>query len=504
MKNKIRRWLTQVTAAMAPFAPQQGKYLHRRRPISRVSLVIAKKKNISIPPKDQTVTTNFIRKGRKNMVIRLFRRHIILACVVILAAVIAVTMAVNFSHGQESTSENPAVVSATASGSTAKNSTPQSAASTASSAAAAMVPANSSKEMRAVWVPYLSLNMSNETDKSEQAFLKKFNAIVNTAKSCGMNALVVQVRPFGDALYPSSYFPWSHIVSGTQGSNPGYDPLKDMVAACHKSGLKIHAWVNPLRIQVSGSPSILAVNNPYYKFRSVSSKADYVGEFQNGSYYNPAYEEVRRLVADGVKEIAQKYDVDGIQFDDYFYPTQDASFDKKAYDTYCTEAKKAGTPLSLSDWRRANINALVSLVYREVKSVKSNLPFGIAPQGNAQNDMNMGADVYSWCSAKGYVDYICPQLYYNFQNPTLPFNRAADTWKNLVKNKEIKLYFGLAVYKAGSSADSGTWKSSSSILASQIQYGRDAACDGFMLYSCDYLTGSQTKQEVQNVIKLLN
>ena len=436
------------------------------------------------------------------MVIRLFRRHVILACVVILAAVVAVTMSVNFRHGQaasdvsvpagaKNSAEAAAVVSSTA---------------TRSGTLSAVKPAqaNASTEMRAVWVPYLSLDMSNESDKSEKAFQKKFSSIISTAKSCGMNALVVQVRPFGDALYPSAYFPWSHIVSGTQGGNPGYDPLKDMVAACHGAGLKIHAWVNPLRIRASGVPSILAPGNLYYQFRSNASKTDYVVDVSNNSYYNPAYDEVRRLIADGVKEIAKNYDVDGIQFDDYFYPTQETSFDAKAYAAYCTQAKKSGTSLSLADWRRANINSLVSLVYRGIKSVKPNLPFGIAPQGNTQNDMNMGADVYSWCSAKGYVDYICPQLYYNFQNPTLPFNQAADEWKQMVKSSGIKLYFGLAVYKAGSNADNGTWKGSSSILASQVRYGRDTSCDGFMFYSCDYLTGDQTKQEVQNVIKLLN
>lgn len=440
------------------------------------------------------------------MVIRLFSRHIILACFSLLAIVIIITMAVNFNRGESTpvnTIQSSNKLSSIAADSKGNDSHNQSS-SAVESQQAAVVSAGSAKEMRAVWVPYLSLNMSRENDKSEQAFMKKFNKIIDTAKSCGMNTLIVQVRPFGDALYQSSYFPWSHIVSGTQGNNPGYDPLKDMVTACHQAGLKIHAWINPLRIQVSGSPSILATDNPYYKFRSNASKTDYVVEFQNGIYYNAAYDEVRQLIADGVKEIAQKYDVDGIQFDDYFYPTQDASFDKNAYNVYCGDAKKTGTPLALADWRRGNINALVTLVYREIKSVKKDLPFGIAPQGNAQNDMNMGADVYSWCSAQGYVDYICPQLYYNFVNPTLPFNTAADSWKNIVKNKNIKLYLGLAAYKAGSDADSGTWKSSSSILASQIQYGRKSSCDGFMFYSCDYLTGDQTKQEIQNVIKLLN
>lgn len=433
------------------------------------------------------------------MVIRLLRRHVVLACMVVLAVVIGATMAANYGQGgRAAATSQPAKVS---SGTVVV--LPAKVLTVSSSASTAQKPKAGSTEMRAVWVPYMSLNMSREKDKSEQAFQKKFDAIVASAKKCGLNTLVVQVRPFGDALYPSAYFPWSHIVSGTQGNNPGYDPLKNMVVSSHKAGLKIHAWVNPLRIQVSGTPSILAVANPYYKFRG-TSKADYAVDFQNGVYYNPAYEEVRKLVADGVKEIAQKYDVDGIQFDDYFYPTQDASFDKTAYENYCGTAKKNGTPLSLGDWRKANINNLVSLVYREIKSVKPNLPFGIAPQGNVENDLNMGADVYSWCASKGYIDYICPQLYYNFQNPTLPFNTAAEKWKNMVKTQNVKLYYGLAAYKAGSDADSGTWKNSSAILASQIQYGRRTDCDGFMLYSCDYLTAGQTKQEIESVMKLLN
>jgi uncharacterized lipoprotein YddW (UPF0748 family) len=429
---------------------------------------------------------------KKRMVIRLLRRHVILACVIILAAVIATTMLVNLSKEQKSVSSSNALQ--------INSESPMESAASNSSA----VQTSASVEMRAVWVPYLSLNMSNETDKSEQAFHKKFDSIVSTAKSCGMNTLIVQVRPFGDAFYQSDYFPWSHLLTGKQGVSPGYDALKYMVEASHKAGLKIHAWVNPLRIQTSGTPSILSENNPYYKFRSDNAKSDYVLDFQNGAYYNPAYQEVRQLVADGVKEIVQKYDVDGVQFDDYFYPTQEASFDQKSYTAYCNNAKKSGTPLSLGDWRRANISALVSLVYREVKSANPKVEFGIAPQGNIENDMNMGADVYSWCASKGYVDYICPQLYYNFQNPTLPFNTAADNWKNIVKNKNIKLYFGLAIYKAGSDADSGTWKTSSTIIANQIKYGRDSKCDGFMFYSCDYLTSDQAKQEVQNVIKLLN
>ncbi len=453
------------------------------------------------------------------MVIRLFDRHSVFMCVCILTVAIAITMVFNLFAKKDSVESGgvsrkeaseqavePFSKATEAKTSLLPNSSGAAVSKSGSSAVAAAPTGNvpaAAGEMRAVWVPFMSLDMSREADKSEKAFQKKFDAIVANAKKYNMNTLIVHVRPFGDSLYKSAYFPWSHVVGGTQGVNPGYDPLAYMVSASHKAGLKIHAWINPLRIQISTSPSILAQDNYYNKWKSDASKAGWVVESGSGKYYNPAYPQVRKLVADGAKEIAQNYSVDGIQFDDYFYPTQDASFDQAAYDSYCTSAKKSGVPLGLADWRRANVNAMVSLVYSEIKSVKPSVVFGIAPQGNVQNDMNMGADVTSWCTTQGYVDYICPQLYVNFENPVLPYDTAVQSWRKLVTNQNIKLYFGLAVYKAGSDADKGTWKKSNNILAQQVNTGRKTSCDGFMFYSCEYLDSTQTKDEVQNVMKTL-
>lgn len=423
---------------------------------------------------------------------KFLRRHAVLVSVCFLAIAVAITMVMNFLKPGVNSSD------LVQSGS----STGQSASIDSSSVVAVNV--NSGKEMRAVWVPIMSLDMSKETDKSQAAFQKKFDAIVSGTKAAGMNTLIVHVHPFGDALYKSDYFPWSHALAGTQGVDPGYDPLAYMVSAAHKAGLQIHAWMNPMRIQKSGTPSILAENNPYTVWKKDPAKAGWAVDLQSDKYYNPAYEQVRKLIADGAKEIAQKYDVDGIQFDDYFYPSTDAAFDKAAYDAYCASANKKGTALSLADWRRANINALVSLTYSEIKSVKPKVVFGISPQCNVENDMKIGADIASWCSTVGYVDYICPQLYVNFENPTLPFDTAVSQWRNLVTNKNIKFYIGLAVYKAGSDADSGTWKKSSDILSRQVELGRKTKCDGFMFYSWAYLDNTQTKVEIKNVMKLLN
>ena len=368
-----------------------------------------------------------------------------------------------------------------------------------------VTPTAADSEMKAVWVPYMSLDMSREADQSEAGFQKKFDEIVAGAKEKGMNALIVQVRPFGDALYDSELFPWSSILSGTQGVDPGYDPLEYMVSASHKAGLEIHAWVNPLRIQIKNSPSILSQDNPYNLWKDDPNKAGWTVDWgeTSGKYYNPAYEEVRRYITDGVLEIVKNYDVDGIQFDDYFYPTTSPEFDKDSYNAYCASAQKNGTPLSLLEWRKSNINALVSLIYQEIKAAKPHVVFGISPQGNVQNDENMGADVKTWCSTSGYLDYICPQLYVNFENAYLPFDEAAQTWRDMVTNSQVKLYYGIGLYKAGSDVDNGTWKNANDILARQVSLGRQLQGDGFIFYSYDYLNNPHTKQEVENVMKVL-
>ena len=359
------------------------------------------------------------------------------------------------------------------------------------------------EELRAVWVPFMTLDMSKADDQSEGAFREKFSTIIKGALDYSMNALIVHVHPFGDALYASEYYPWSHILTGTQGKDPGYDPLEIMVEMAHEAGLEIHAWMNPLRIQASSTPSALSQDNPAVLWKEDPEKSKWIVQTEDGIFYNPAYEGVRQYIAEGAAEIASKYAVDGIHFDDYFYPTEDEKFDAEEYAAYKKEVSSSGSPLSLQEWRCANINALVSLVYQKIKEANPAVIFGIAPQGNIQNDLNMGANVEVWCKAKGYVDYICPQLYVNFENKALPFETAAEEWEKMVTCEDVKLCLGLAVYKAGSDEDDGTWKNSSDILARQVSLGREMKCSGFMFYSWEYLSSEQTQEEVQNVMKIL-
>lgn len=364
-------------------------------------------------------------------------------------------------------------------------------------------PKKAEEELRAVWVPYMSLDMSG-TDYSEAAFKSKIDSIVINCKKHKLNAVIIHVRPCGDALYKSSYFPWSHILTGKQGKDPGYDPLEYIVKAFHDEDIEVHAWVNPLRIRMSNTPSEFSDDNPYMIWKNDGDKSNdnYIFTSGDNIYYNPAYSEVRRLIINGIREIVENYDIDAVHFDDYFYPEDDNDCDSASYGEYIKSLKKEEAPLSKAEWRKSNINSLISGVYSAIHSAKDDVEFGISPQCNTENDEKLSADIYSWGSVDGYVDYICPQIYVSNEHPVLPFNESADQWRKIVSNKNVKLYLGLGVYKAGTDKDSGTWLLSDDILKEQILYGRSISCNGFMLYSYDYLDSEAAKDEVANVMSV--
>lgn len=357
----------------------------------------------------------------------------------------------------------------------------------------------SDEEMRGVWVSYMELSMENESSKTQKAFEDKFTEIAQKCRESGFNTLIVQVRPFCDALYESSYFPWSHILTGTQGENSQYDALQIMCDICKENNLKIHAWINPYRVSSNETPKKLSDNNPYIKNSEIGIKTD------NGIFLDPSNKTAQQLISDGVKEIAENYDVDGIQFDDYFYPTEDESFDKKQYEAYIEKYGKENS-MSLDNWRMQNVNTLICKVYRTIKSVDSSVEFGISPQGNIGNNDGLYADVKSWCTCKGFVDYICPQIYFSLENPALTFEDCLDSWTSLDFDENVKLYVGLGGYKAGNGEyDEKTWLLSDSILADEYDILRNnKSVRGFMLYSYSCLEDDTSKKEINNLINALN
>lgn len=359
-------------------------------------------------------------------------------------------------------------------------------------------PNKAEKEMRGVWVSYIELDMQKETDKSEASFREKFKNIAINSKNAGFNTLIVQVRPFCDALYDSKFFPYSHILSGKQGVNPGYDALEVMCEVCSQLDLDIHAWVNPYRISTDSTPQALSETNPYMIDNEIGE------ETENGIFLNPANKMARNLIIDGVTEIVRNYDVDGIQFDDYFYPTQDSNFDDTEYADYVETVGEMNC-MSIDNWRLANVNTLICDTYRAIHKISDNVDFGISPQGNIDNNAKIYADVKTWCICKGFVDYICPQLYYSLDNPALTFEDSLTAWSNLDINKSVKLYVGLAGYKANSDADEGTWLYSNNILADEYKIAvNNEKVSGIMLYSYSALKDENAGTEIANLTKAMS
>ena len=356
----------------------------------------------------------------------------------------------------------------------------------------AAVPGTEEEALVGVWVPYFSLSTPENT---QEAFEANYLQIAQTAKEKGVNAMFVHVRPFSDALYPSATYPWSHILTGTQGQDPGFDPLQFMIDTTHDLGMEFHAWLNPLRVKTSETPASLADNNPYTVLSP--EYPQYFMEWEGGIYLNPAYPAVRAMIAQGAAEIAENYDVDGIHFDDYFYPSEDPSLDSAAYESYTQSVKN---PLPLLEWRAANINAMVAQVYESIKAVKEEVVFGISPQGNIANDEAMGADVKTWAAVPGYVDYLAPQLYFSFENEALGYLEALEEWAALPQHEGLKLYAGLALYKVGTDADGGTWLGRDDIIALQAEAALEAGYQGVILYSSDYLDADQTAQSVEKAM----
>ncbi|MEM1483352.1 family 10 glycosylhydrolase [Oscillospiraceae bacterium PP1C4] len=346
-----------------------------------------------------------------------------------------------------------------------------------------------SGEMRGVWMSYITLEPLVK-NKTKAQFTANIDAAFGKIADFGCNTVFVQVRPFADALYKSSYFPWSLYLTDTEGQNPGYDPLAIMCGLADAHGLRIEAWINPYRVRTSKEP--MSADNQAKKW--LDSGNDSVIEWNGGIYYNPGSEQARKLIVNGVKEIVSNYNVDGIHFDDYFYPTTDMSFDKATY-------KASGSGKTQADWRRENVNILVRDVYAAVKSINSSCVFGISPQGNTKNNYDgQFIDCAKWLSNSGYVDYICPQIYYGYDNSTNPYSATVSKWNSMIKTSGIKLYVGVAAYKLGLTDEwagegKNEWLDTNDILANMVVTAREAShYGGVAFYSYESLFAQNTSQ----------
>ncbi len=374
-------------------------------------------------------------------------------------------------------------------------------------------------ELRAAWISYLEFTKSKNYTETE--FKTYIDTMFDNCVSMNMNAVVVQVRPFSDAMYDSKYFPWSYYASGEQGKALSYDPLEYMIESAHARNLAFHAWINPYRITLGNTDiTTLSTDNPARIWRENSATKRNVLTYGKNIYYNPAIKEVQNLIVNGVKEIVQNYDVDGIHFDDYFYPNlgtkYTSNFDATEYKAYVSECEASGTTAkTIVEWRRGNVNSLVKKTYKTIHQINKDCVFGISPAGNISNLLSKSSyyvDIETWLSSSDYVDYICPQIYWSFDHKTAPYKTVLNNWIKLKTSDTVNLYVGLAVYRAGISESTAVntygdigWSTSDTVLKRQVLYGRNTGMvDGYMLFRYDFMVGKTAKTEMKNLVSILN
>ncbi|MEV1082910.1 family 10 glycosylhydrolase [Streptomyces sp. NPDC050211] len=340
----------------------------------------------------------------------------------------------------------------------------------ASSAAAVPRHPRAATEMRGMWLATVAnRDWPSRAGLSPSQQRAELVAHLDTAVRNRLNTVIFQVRPTADALWPSPYEPWSQYLTGTQGKDPGWDPLGSAVAEAHARGLELHAWFNPFRIANHTDPKRLAAAHPARKH------PDWVVTYGGKLYYNPGLPEVRAFVQEAMLDAVRKYPVDAVHFDDYFYPYPVAgqTFDDAgAFDLY------GGGFANRADWRRDNINRLVGEMAARIKSIRPGTQFGISPFGvwrNAGTDPlgsdtragvqtydDLYADTRRWVR-ENWIDYICPQLYWNIGLAAADYAKILPWWASAVRGSGTRLYVGEALYKAGDPAQPAAWQNAAEL-----------------------------------------
>ena len=318
------------------------------------------------------------------------------------------------------------------------------------------------KEFRGAWIATVdNIDWPSKGNYNANEQKAEFIRIVDMHKRNGLNALVVQVRPATDAFYPSPYEPWSEWLTGKQGRPPApyYDPLQFMIEETHKRGMEFHAWFNPYRAVFNIAKSSIA---PSHVTRL---HPEWFLTYGDKRYFDPGHPGAQQFVTRIVKDVVERYDVDAIHFDDYFYPYRIAGKefpDQKSFQKY-------GKGLSKDDWRRSNVDSIIVSLSRIIKLTNPKCKFGISPFGvwrNASQDSINGsptsagqtnyddlyADILLWLR-NGWIDYVAPQLYWEFEHKAAPYQPLLEWWNDHSYGRHC--YIGLGIYRAGSNA---AWK----------------------------------------------
>lgn len=359
------------------------------------------------------------------------------------------------------------------------------------------------REVRSVWMATVwALDWPSSTS-STTAQKNEMVKYLDVLQKNNFNAIYFQVRTMSDAFYKSSYEPWSSYLTGTRGKDPGWDPLAFVVEECHKRGMECHAWVNPYRFS-TGSNWSTAQDQA---LKSAGMLLAYTkSDGKTTTILNPGLESVRKRIVDVCKEIISNYDVDGLVFDDYFYPEGiPVTSSAGDYDLW----QKSGASMTFGDWRRNNVNQMVADVYKMVQQQKPYVRFGISPAGAACTSAAVAAkhgidrcpvasdwqydgifsDPVAWLEA-GTIDYISPELYWKTNHKTNPFGPMTKWWSYVAKHFGRHHYASHSISFLNSSNTTGDWEE----IGKQVQFSRDYTeneAPGAVFYSAAYVTGKK-------------
>ena len=334
------------------------------------------------------------------------------------------------------------------------------------------------KEIKAVFISYIDYaNLKGKDDEKQKDLIDQ---MIDNIKSFNFNTIILQVRPFCDAIYKSSIFETSKTIVNNEGDMLNFDILDYFIDKSHKNNIELHAWINPYRVRSTSDTSDISKDNIIYKWIGTRNI-----EIKDGIYLNPASSDVLNLILNGVSEIVKNYDVDGILYYDYFYPSKTIDLE---------EYEKNGTTLSIDEFRINNINNLIKKTYETIKKINSNVKFSISPAGNINNNLNNEyLDIEFILKNNNYLDYVMPQIYFGFENGTLPFIKTVKMWNDLILNNDTKLVVALSLYKSGNTdkyAGSGKneWIENSDIIANQIIEARKVLnYEGFSIFRYEFL-----------------
>ncbi len=345
-----------------------------------------------------------------------------------------------------------------------------------------------SNEIRCSWFSYPELNPNRIMN--EEDYCSYVRSVLRPLQRLGITDLFVHIRPFADAIYPSELFESSKTVVNSRGDRLPLDYFAVILREAKALCMRVHAWINPYRI-VQDRADLDLIDRTSAVGRLVNGEKEHAIVITNsGVWLQPGAPTAQKLILDGVREILLRYRVSGVHLDDYFYPTDIGDGDHVWYRDYC----KTGGTLSLHDWRCEQVNVLLRALYRTVHAFRQDAVFSVSPGGNPESvEAQACAQVDRWCGEPGFCDWIIPQLYYGFQNQTMPFAKTAKQWRTLKKAAEVKLISGLALYKVGKedvyAGNGGTreWISNSGVIAKQVRLIRRLGYDGFALYSAQFV-----------------